>query len=88
MTPAGRTAVIDPSVRAVLHERLRAAPAPATVAGSLPLLFFGDLLMARVVTVGLNPSNREYVDEQGPCSPATPGASPRCPPSARRRTRT
>lgn len=55
----------DPAIRAALHKRLRAEPAPATVPGSLPVLFFGDLPAARFVTVGLNPSNKEYVDDRG-----------------------
>jgi len=48
-----------------LFDRLRAAPSKATVAGSLPVLFFGDLFKASVVTVGLNPSRQEYVDTKG-----------------------
>jgi len=48
-----------------LFDRLRAAPSKATVAGSLPVLFFGDLFTARVVTVGLNPSRQEYLDTRG-----------------------
>lgn len=57
--------MINPEIAARLHERLRAAPAPASVPGSLPVLFFGDLFTARTVTVGLNPSDREYVDRRG-----------------------
>src|SRR5438045_226057 len=30
-----------------------------------PVLFFGDLSNSRVATLGLNPSNREFVDEAG-----------------------
>lgn len=39
--------------RATLYERLRRGPAPATVPGTLPVLFFGDLFQAEVATVGL-----------------------------------
>jgi hypothetical protein len=35
------------------------------VAGSLPVLFFGDLAHARIATVGLNPSRQEYLDNSG-----------------------
>jgi hypothetical protein len=30
-----------------------------------PVPSFGDLSLARIATIGLNPSNREFVDEQG-----------------------
>lgn len=30
-----------------------------------PVPFFGDLTVARVATVGINPSNREFVDDSG-----------------------
>jgi hypothetical protein len=55
----------DSPCRTVLHERLRRAPTPSAVPGSLPVLFFGDLLAASVATVGLNPSDREYLDKTG-----------------------
>src|SRR5690348_10521062 len=32
---------------------------------SCPVPSFGDLFTARVATLGLNPSNREFVDEDG-----------------------
>ena len=48
-----------------LCARLRKSPSASSVPQSLPVLFFGDLFTARVATVGLNPSNREYVDKQG-----------------------
>jgi hypothetical protein len=48
-----------------LLARLRAAPSESTVPGSLPVLFFGDLFKAHVVTVGLNPSRQEYLDTRG-----------------------
>jgi hypothetical protein len=35
------------------------------VPGTLPVLFFGDLLQAEVATVGLNPSDQEYLDKDG-----------------------
>src|SRR5215216_4720581 len=57
--------MIDPAVAQALRDRLRTASAPATVSGSLPVLFFGDLLSARAVTVGLNPSDQEFLDRQG-----------------------
>lgn len=37
-----------------LYERLRRSSSTSTVPGSLPVLFVGDLLSARVATVGLN----------------------------------
>jgi hypothetical protein len=42
--------------------RLKAARTASTVDRSLPVLFFGDLTTARVVTVALNPSDREYLE--------------------------
>lgn len=53
------------SVRSGLHARLRRPPSPYSVPGSLPVLFFGDLASARIVTVGLNPSDQEYTDGSG-----------------------
>lgn len=32
---------------------------------SCPVPFFGDLSTARIATVGINPSNREFVDDRG-----------------------
>lgn len=52
-------------MKELLYARLRREPRPFTVEGSLPVLFFGDLLTAEVATVGLNPSDREYLDSQG-----------------------
>lgn len=53
----------------VIHDRLcarlRRSPTRFTVSGSLPVLFFGELLSATVATIGLNPSAREYVDRHG-----------------------
>jgi hypothetical protein len=48
-----------------LGERLRRPPVRSSVPGSLPVLFFGDLFTARAVTVGLNPSRREYLSRSG-----------------------
>lgn len=44
----------------LLFERLRLAPAPHSVPGSLPVLFFGDPSRVRIATVAINPSYREY----------------------------
>ena len=51
--------------QANLFARLRQPLSPATVRGTLPVLFFGDLLEAEVATVGLNPSDREYLSKGG-----------------------
>lgn len=51
--------------QANLFARLRQPPTPATVLGTLPVLFFGDLLEAEVATVGLNPSDQEYLSKGG-----------------------
>lgn len=56
---------MDQSVRERLHARLRRAPSRSTVPGSMPVLFFGDLPSARIATVGINPSRREYTDSRG-----------------------
>lgn len=48
-----------------LHARLRSTPTRFTVPGSTPVLFFGDLFSARVATVGLNPSDQEFLDSRG-----------------------
>jgi hypothetical protein len=48
-----------------LSDRLRRPESPSTVPGSLPVLFFGDLPLARVATVSLNPSKREYLSAKG-----------------------
>jgi hypothetical protein len=52
-------------VRELFYARLRRAPSKWTVEGSLPVLFFGDVAAARVATVGLNPSDREYLSDSG-----------------------
>src|SRR5688572_4573519 len=48
-----------------LRQRLRRAPSASSVSRTIPVLCFGDLLSADVATVGLNPSDREYVDRMG-----------------------
>ena len=55
----------DDALRRELHKRLRTAPWGSTVSGSLPVLFFGDLGNASIVTVGINPSKLEYLDRFG-----------------------
>ena len=49
----------------LLHTQLRQGPSDCSVPKSLPILFFGDLFTARAVTIGLNPSDREYLDAYG-----------------------
>lgn len=39
--------------------------APSVIEWSCPVPFFGDLRNSRVATVGINPSNREFVSEYG-----------------------
>lgn len=48
-----------------LLDRLRAAPIPSTVPGSLPVLFFGDVFAATVATIGINPSRQKYLSPEG-----------------------
>ena len=48
-----------------LYARPRRHSSHSSVVGSLPILFFGDLFTARIATVGLNPSDKEYLDRQG-----------------------
>lgn len=55
----------DLQYQSKMCERLRRAPSTASVKDSLPVLFFGDLLTARIATVGLNPSKQEYLDRSG-----------------------
>lgn len=55
----------DTETLAVLRRRLRRPPSRSSVPGSLPVLFFGDLPGARIATVGLKPSRREYLDPSG-----------------------
>lgn len=44
-----------------LYERLKCDPVPATVPGSLPVLFFGDPWSAEAATIGINPSWQEFL---------------------------
>jgi hypothetical protein len=53
------------TLKTKLMERLRRSGSASTVPRSLPVLFFGDLLNARIATVGLNPSRQEYLDRKG-----------------------
>lgn len=48
-----------------LRDRIRVSPHKSSVSASLPVLFFGDALSARVATIGLNPSKFEYLDRSG-----------------------
>lgn len=48
-----------------LYQRLRRPPCPHSVAGSLPVLFFGDVFTAQIATIGINPSCQEYLDPNG-----------------------
>lgn len=57
----GRATLSD-LLMAVLRQRVRLAPPHCAVEGSLPVLFFGDALSARIATIGLNPSKFEYLD--------------------------
>jgi hypothetical protein len=50
---------------AMLYGRLRSPETPWTVGRSLPVLLFGDLFAADVATVGLNPSQQEYLSPGG-----------------------
>jgi hypothetical protein len=55
----------SPDLVSTLRQRIRISPSESSVSGSLPVLFFGDALCARVATIGLNPSKFEYVDRNG-----------------------
>lgn len=55
----------DVILRQRLHARLRRDPRAFSVPSSTPVLFFGDLFTARVATVGLNPSDQEFLDRRG-----------------------
>jgi hypothetical protein len=64
--------LVDPSYRmhktlTTLIDRLDSPAVSGTdvIRWGCPVPSFGDLSSARVATVGLNPSNREFVDEQG-----------------------
>jgi hypothetical protein len=51
----------------ILVDRLndRALLETEIIAWGCPVPSFGDLSLARVATIGLNPSNREFVDQEG-----------------------
>ncbi len=48
-----------------LCERMRLPETSYTVADSLPILFFGNLFKAKVASIGLNPSGKEYLGPNG-----------------------
>lgn len=56
---------VSPDIRQRLYARLRQPPSTSSVPQSLPVLFFGDLFTAGVATVGLNPSDKEYLGRGG-----------------------
>lgn len=56
---------VSPDIRERLYARLRQPPSISSVPQSLPVLFFGDLFTAGVATVGLNPSDKEYLGRGG-----------------------
>lgn len=59
------TPLSDNDLRAKLYARLRRPPTPRSIPGTLPILFFGDLFKSEIVTVGLNPSDQEYLSKSG-----------------------
>lgn len=61
----GGQPVAGSPVRDGFDARLRRAETEASVKGSTPVLFFGDIFSARVATVGLNPSDQEFLDRNG-----------------------
>lgn len=40
-------------------------PSYGVIPWASPIVFFGDAMRSRIATVGINPSNREFVDENG-----------------------
>lgn len=56
---------VPPNIGERLNARLRRPPSASSVPESLPVLFFGDLFTAGVATVGLNPSDQEYLGPGG-----------------------
>jgi hypothetical protein len=46
----------------------RPAPVAEVVAGSTPVIAFGDPGAATVATLGINPSWREFLADDGRCS--------------------
>jgi hypothetical protein len=62
----GPSAALSATVATLICRLERAATLDTSVIEwGCPVLSFGDLSSARVATVGLNPSNREFVDERG-----------------------
>lgn len=53
------------SVPIYLLDRLRSDAVPASVPGSLPVLFFGDPSTSLIATIGINPSKQEYLSPTG-----------------------
>jgi hypothetical protein len=53
----------------------RPAPVPEVVPGSTPVIAFGDPLTATVATLGINPSWRKFLTDDGSllCGRAAPG---------------
>jgi hypothetical protein len=56
---------MEPEAMRPFADRLRQEPSSATVPGSLPVLFFGDLPNASTATIGLNPSRQEFNSPSG-----------------------
>lgn len=49
-----------------LERILRPAPAGlGVVPGTTPVVSFGDISRARIATISINPSHREFVDNKG-----------------------
>ncbi len=49
----------------IMYDRLTTDPSTSSVPNSLPVLFFGDIFEAKIVTIGINPSPREYLNSRG-----------------------
>lgn len=56
---------MDEDIQQQLFWRLRRSASASSVQSSLPVLFFGDIFNASIATVGLNPSDKEYLDKHG-----------------------
>src|SRR5206468_2380616 len=56
---------VTPAIEQQLNSRLRSPSSEHSVPSSLPVLFFGDPFSATTATVGLNPSDQEYLDPEG-----------------------
>jgi hypothetical protein len=55
---------IDSALRRAYYNRLRRPGVSSTVPGSLPIVAFGDIFAARIVTIALNPSPFEYLSQK------------------------